>query len=552
MRALPRAAVAAVPSSDTPSSRLNTPMSTELLVVTVLASVLLLIVIADRLDLPYPILLVVGGLGLGFAPGVPDFRLDPDVVLLIVLPPLLYSAAFFSSLRELRTNLRAISLLSVGLVLVTTGVVAVVAHAIVPGIPWEAAFVLGAIVSPTDPVAATAILQRLSAPRRVVTVVEGESLINDATALVAYRVAVTAAVTGSFSLADAGGRFVLNAAAGVAIGLAIGWVVARLRRTIENPPVEMAISISTAYFAYLPAEALHVSGVIAAVTVGVYLGWLAPQLIAPATRLQVYGVWEVTVFFLNSFLFVLIGLQLPSILDDLSGRSAADLALYGAAISVAVIVTRIVWVPIFAVVPRFLFRRIRERDPYPPWQMQVLVGWTGMRGAVSLAAALALPLTVDGGGPFPQRDLIVFLTFCVILSTLLLQGLTLPKLIRRLDIHDDGEVRAESKARVKAAKAALQRLDELREEEWTRDDTVDRMRAMYEYRSRRFASRFMDIDGDDTDYDARSDQYQRAVREVLQAQRDAIVEMRNAGAISSETMARIERDLDLEDSRLEI
>ncbi len=364
---------------------------------------------------------------------------------------------------------------------------------------------LGAIVSPTDPVAATAILQRLSVPRRVVTVVEGESLINDATALVAYRVAVMAVVSGSFSLADAGGRFVLNVVAGAAIGLAIGWVVARLRRSIENPPVEMAISISTAYFAYLPAEAVHVSGVIAAVTVGVYMGWRAPQLIAPATRLQVYGVWEVTVFFLNSFLFVLIGLQLPSILHDLSGRSAGDLALYGVAVAGAVIVTRIVWVPIFTYLPRFMFKRVRERDPYPPWQAPALVAWTGMRGAVSLAAALALPLTVNGGGPFPERELIVFLTFCVILATLLVQGLTLPALIRRLDIHDDGEVRAESKARLKAAKAALRRLDELREEEWTRDETMDRMRAMYEYRSRRFASRFVDLDGDDTDYDARSD-----------------------------------------------
>jgi CPA1 family monovalent cation:H+ antiporter len=386
----------------------------------------------------------------------------------------------------------------------------------------------------------------------VLSIVEGESLINDATALVAYRVAVMAVVSGSFSLADAGARFVLNVVAGAAIGLAIGWIVARLRRSIENPPVEMAISISTAYFAYLPAEALGVSGVIAAVTVGVYLGWRAPQLIAPSTRLQVYGVWEVTVFFLNSFLFVLIGLQLPSILSDLSGRSAGDLALYGAVIAGAVILTRIVWVPIFTYLPRFMFKRIRERDPYPPWQAPALVAWTGMRGAVSLAAALALPLTVNGGSPFPERELIVFLTFCVILATLLLQGLTLPALIRWLDVHDDGEVRAESKARLKAAKAALARLDELREEDWTRDDTMDRMRATYEYRSRRFASRFGDIDGDDTDYDARSEQYQRAVREVLQAQRDAIVAMRNEGAISSETMARIERDLDLEDSRLEI
>jgi monovalent cation/hydrogen antiporter len=526
-------------------------MDTELTVLVVLAAVLLLIVIADRLDLPYPILLVLGGLGLGFAPGVPDVRLDPDIVLLVVLPPLLYSAAFFSSLRELRTNLRSISMLAVGLVLATMAIVAVVAHALVPGMPWEAAFVLGAVVAPTDPVAAIAILQRLSVPRRVVTVVEGESLINDATALVAYRVAVAAVVSGGFSLVDAGGRFVLNVVVGAAIGLAVGWVVAKLRRTIDNPPVEMAISVSTAYFAYLPAEALGVSGVVAAVTVGVYLGWLAPQLISPSTRLQVFGVWEVTAFFLNCFLFVLVGLQLPAILDSLSGHGTGDLVLYAVAVSGAVIVTRLVFAPIAAILPRFLFPRIRERDPYPPWQWMAIGAWCGMRGAVSLAAALALPLTTDAGTPFPERDLIVFLTFAVILATLLLQGLTLPALIKWLDVHDDDEVRAESKARLKAAKAALRRLDELRDEEWTREETVDRMRGMYEYRTRRFRARFDDSE-DGEEYEARSESYQRALREVLQAQRDAIVEMRDAGAISSETMHRIERDLDLEDSRLEI
>jgi CPA1 family monovalent cation:H+ antiporter len=313
----------------------------------------------------------------------------------------------------------------------------------------------------------------------------------------------------------------------------------------------MAISVSTAYFAYLPAEALGVSGVIAAATVGVYLGWLAPQLISPSTRLQVYGVWEVTVFFLNSFLFVVIGLQLPSILNSLSGRSAGELALYAAAVSIAVIVIRILCAPFVAFLPRYLSRRIRERDPYPPWQQVALVAWSGTRGAVSLAAALALPLTTDAGAPFPERDLIVFLTVCVILATLLLQGLTLPGLIRRLGVHDDDEVRLEAKARLKAANAALARLDELAGEEWTRDDTVERMRRLYEYRTRRFGARF-DGNEDGDEYEARSAQYQRVRREALQAARDAIVAMRDSGVISSDTMHRIERDLDLEDSRLEI
>jgi monovalent cation/hydrogen antiporter len=526
-------------------------MSTELLVLVVLAAVLVLIVISDRIDVPYPILLVIGGCGLGFAPGVPNVTLDPDIVLLIVLPPLLYSASFFSSLRELRTNLRPISFLAVGLVLATTAAVAVVAHALIPGMDWGPAFVLGAIVSPTDPIAGIAIAERLNVPRRVLTVMEGESLINDATALVAYRVAVVAVVSGSFSLLDAGGRFVLNVAAGVAIGLAVGWVVAQLRRRIDNPPVEMAISVATAYFAYIPAQEIGVSGVVAAVTVGVYLGWRGPLLVAPSTRMQLFGVWEVLTFFLNCFLFVMIGLQLPAILDALSGSSAGDLILYATVVSAAVIVTRIVWVPVFAYLPRRLSSRLRDRDPYPPWRHMAVTAWTGMRGAVSLAAALALPLMTHAGRPFPMRDLIVFLTFSVIVATLLLQGLSLPPLIRRLDIHDDHEVRSESKARLKAAKAAIARVEELRSEEWTRDDTMDRLRAMYEYRTRRFSARFRAPE-DGEDYEARADQYQRALREVLQAQRDAIVEMRNSGTISSDTMHRIERDLDLEDSRLEI
>jgi Na+/H+ antiporter len=526
-------------------------MSTELLVLMVLAAVLVLIVLSDRIDVPYPILLVLGGCGLGFLPGVPNVRLAPDVVLLVVLPPLLYSAAFFTSLRELRTNLRPISFLAVGLVLATMGVVAVIAHELIPGMGWGPAFVLGAVVSPTDPVAAIAIAQRLNVPRRVVTVVEGESLINDATALVAYRVAVVAVVSGSFSLLDAGGHFVLNVTAGAAIGLVVGWLVAQLRRRIDNPPVEMAISVATAYFAYIPAQEIGVSGVVAAVTVGVYLGWRTPQLISPSTRMQLFGVWEVLTFFLNCFLFVIIGLQLPSILDALSGRSPGQLILYAAVVSAAVIVTRLVWMPVMAWLPRRLFRRIRERDPFPPWEEIVLGGWTGMRGAVSLAAALALPLATDAGDPFPQRDLIVFLTFCVILVTLVLQGLSLPALIRRLDVHDDYETRSESKARLKAARAAIARVEQLRDEEWTRDDTMDRLRAMYEYRTRRFTARFREPE-DGEDYEARAEQYQRAMREVLQAQRDAIVAMRDAGTISSETMHRIERDLDLEDSRLEI
>jgi len=493
-------------------------------------------------------LLVLGGLGLGLVPGVPKVALNPDLVLVIILPPLLYSAAFFSSLRDLRANLRPIGLLSIGLVLTTTATVAAVAHTVV-GFDWPTSFVLGAVVSPTDPVAATAIASRLGVPRRVITIVEGESLINDATALVAYRFAVIAVLTGGFSAAHAGLTLVVSAAGGIGIGLAVGWTVAHVRRRLDNPPVEITLSLLTAYFAYLPADALGVSGVLAAVTVGIFLGWRAPVLTTPVTRMQGDAVWEILVFLLNSVLFILVGLQLPLVLEGISGHSAGTLISYGALLAATVMVTRILWVFPFTYGPRRLSRRLRERDPSPPWRAVALVAWNGMRGAVTLAAALALPLTTDAGRPFPHRDLIVFFAFAVVLGTLLVQGLSLPGLIRALGVSDDGASdREEDKARVKAARAAVARIDELAAEEWVREDTATRMRGLFEYRVRRYGAR--SDDEDDGALDHRSQAYRRLTHEIIEAQRATIVDLRNRGVINDEVMRRIERDLDLEFARL--
>jgi monovalent cation/hydrogen antiporter len=533
-----------------PLAQLST--EAELVVLGVLVGVAAVFVLAALTDVPYPILFVLGGLTLGFVPGVPNFELEPDLVLVLVLPPLLYSAAFFSSLRDLRANIRPISLLAIGLVIATTFGVAAIAHAVIDDLSWKAAIVLGAIVSPTDPIAATSIARRLNVPRRVVTIVEGESLVNDATALIAYKFAVAAVVAGTFSASDAALEFFGKAAGGIAIGLAIGWVVAQVRRRLDDAPVEIALSLLTAYFAYLPAEALGVSGVLAAVTVGVYLGWLAPALVtSPTTRLQSQAVWEILVFVVNAFLFALLGLQFQALVERLDGYDASTLVGYGALVAGAVIALRILWVFPATYVPRLLFRRIRERDPYPPWQAPVVIAWTGMRGAVSLAAALALPLTTDAGAAFPARDLIVFLTFCVILVTLVLQGLTLPALIRMLRVEvDDAAAVEELKARKHAAKAAISRIDELTVEEWVRDDTADRMRRLYDYRLRRFAARF--DDGDDGALEEQSLSYQRLRREALDAERSAVYELRNRGVINDEVMNRVVRDLDLEDTRLEI
>ncbi len=525
---------------------------TEWLVLVGLVALAALIISSSFTDMPYPIWLTLGGLLLGFMPGLPDVELDPDLVFLIALPPLLYSAAFFSSLRDLRANVGPISLLSIGLVLATTFAVALIAHAMIDDLSWGAAFVLGAVVSPTDAVAATSIARRLGVPRRVVTIVEGESLINDATALVIYRVAVVAVVSGSFSLLDAGAEFVLSAVGGVAIGLGAGWLVAQVRRRIQDPPVEITLSLMTAYFVYLPAVALDVSGVLAAVTVGIYLGWNSPRLVTnPSVRIQAYGVWEILVFVLNVLVFVLLGLQLAGILDRLSGFSAGTLIGYGALVSGAVILVRILWVFPFTYLPRYLSRRVRERDPYPSWEGPLLVGWNGMRGAISLAAALAIPLETDAGVSFPERDLIIFLTFCVVLATLLVQGLTMPALVRKLGVHDDGGAEyEENKARKFAAAAAIDRIDEVAGEDWVRPESAQRMRDLYDYRRRRFAARF--DDGDDGVLDEQSLAYQRLRREALEAERQAILDLRNRGVINDEVWRRVERDLDLEDTRLEI
>jgi CPA1 family monovalent cation:H+ antiporter len=502
--------------------------------------------LASLLRVPYPILLVVGGSVLGFVPGSPEVVLEPDLVLLIFLPPLLFNAAYFASLRDLRRNLRPIVLTAVGLVLATMCAVAVVVHAIVPGVPWAAAFALGAIVSPTDPLAAVTIARRLGVPRALVAVIEGESLVNDGTALVAYRTAVAAAVGGGFDLLDATGDFVLNAAGGIAIGYLAARLLMWVFRRVDDDVLGVTISLCAGYAGYLPAEELGLSGVLAAVTCGLVTGRHAHAISSAASRLRGSAFWEVLVFLLNAVLFVLVGLQLPRILEAPS-QSAGELAVAGLAVSATVIAMRLLWSHTTPYVVRALDRRPQQRLRRVGWRDRTVSAWSGLRGAVSLAAALALPVG------FPERDLLIFLTLAVIFATLVGQGLTLPWLIRRLGIHDDGAgAREELIARKRATEAALGRLEELREADWSRDDTIDRVIGAYEFRRRRLAQRAgYDVDGDE-DLEARSRAYQQLVREVLDSQRHEIVRLRDAGEISDETLHVLERELDLEDQRLEI
>ena len=538
------------------------------IIVGLLVAVAALATLAARLGVPYPILLVLGGSMLGFVPGLPRVKLDPELVFLLFLPPLLYVSALFTSWRDFRADVRAISLLAVGLVLMTTFVVAAVVHAVV-GLPWAAAFVLGAIVSPTDAVAATAVAQRLGVPRRIVTILEGESLVNDATGIVAYRVAVAAVVTGAFSVWEAGLQFVVGSVGGIAVGFAVGWLIVWVRRHLsEDPSVQNIVSLLTPFIAYLAAEELphglwerlhglfgapgdlHFSGILAVVTTGLYLGRKGPYIVSSGTRLQGFATWELITFLLNGLIFILIGLQLGNVVDSLDAYSVGQLVVYAALVSLTVILVRILWVFPATYLPRRLSRRLRERDPSPSWRNVSVVAWTGMRGVISLAAALALPFQMASGVQFPGRDLIIFLTFCVILATLVVQGLSLPLLIRALGLEDDhiGD-KEEIHGRIGVADAALDRLEELKAEDWVREDTAERIQGLYNYRRNRFTSR---IDGDPDGIEERSADFQRLMVELLVAQRQRLIRMRDDGSIGDEVMHRIERDLDLEESRLEV
>jgi CPA1 family monovalent cation:H+ antiporter len=526
----------------------------QILLAALFISAALLNSIANWLNVPYPIPLVLGGLVLGLIPGMPDVHLEPDLVLLIFLPPLLYASAFFYDLRALRDDARVIALNSIGLTLATAAVVGVVAHEVID-LPWAISFALGAIVSPTDPAAATAIMRRVGAPRRLVNILEGESLINDAAALVTFKVAVAAAVGEGVSASHTGLEFLGDAAGGLAIGLAVGWGIAEIRKRVNDVNTELTISLFSAYGAFIPADQLGVSGVLAVVAAGLVLGFRAPEIASPESRMQGFAMWSILTFLLNAVLIILIGLQLPSIVDGLSGEPTGQVVGYAALICAVVIAMRFAWTNVITVIIRMLDRRPSQVARRGTWQLRVAGSWSGMRGSVSLAAALALPLTTNAGAPLPGRDLIQFITFSLILVTVVGQGLTLPWLIRRLGLIEDGtdEEHEELKARLVIARAALNRVDELEGEEWTQEETIERVRALYNFRTRRFkaqAGKTMQ-DGDENIED-RSLAYQRLMHEIYATQRGELVRLRNERRISSDVMRRVERELDLEEQRLEV
>ena len=512
-------------------------------VLAITVAIALLFEVARRVGVPYPSLFVLGGLALGFLPGLPRITLEPELVLLVFLPPLLFEAAVETPARDLRTDVWPIARLAVILVLLTMVAVAIVARFAI-GLDWAAAFTLGAILGPTDAIAATSVFRRLGLPRRAAALVEGEALFNDATALVAYRTALLAATgAATFVLSDAVWGFGAAVVGGIAIGVVVGLVAAALLRWLDNPPVEVLLSLVIPFVAYLPADRLGLSGVLAAVTAGLIIGSRLGTILGPQTRVLWLSTWKMVGFVLNGFAFVLIGLELPQILGELGGRSVVDVVTIVSLVAAVVVLTRLAYVHGASHIPNSTRQQIAAVSPELGRRLTWVVGWAGLRGVVSLAAALALPID------FPERNLILLITFVVIVVTLVGQGLTLPRLVRWATIEgvdlDGDEVTV---ARTAAYQAGLDELDRLRASGVGHGELLDRLSAGLRDRTDHLAT----SDVEETAERAQEREEHEAIqRSVIAAQRSAVIDLRDRNQINDRTLRLVERDLDLEELRAE-
>lgn len=517
-----------------------------LILLAVLAGTALL---ARRINIAPAILLMLAGIALAFVPGMPAVELPPELVLLVVLPPLIYSASVAMSWREFKFNLRLITALSVGCVIFTAFAVAAATHYLI-GLPWSVGFLLGAIVAPPDVVAPLAIARKLGMPRRILVVLEGEGLANDATALILYRFAVVAISTGLFSLPKATGIFAAIVVCEILFGLAVGWLFLRARHRARDPQVEITLSLITPYLAYWIPEHLGGSGVIATVACGLYISWNGPLLISSATRLQGIFFWDLVIFVVEGLLFLLTGFQMRLLFEKSKSFPLQDILLTTALVAVIIIVARFAWVYPATYLPRILSKRTRERDPAPPWQAVFVIAFTGVRGAVSLAAALALPFALPNGDAFPYRDMILFVAFGVIFITLVGLGSSLPAVVRWLGVTKDGrrehiaEHEAEIAARREALDAALKSLDAITDDRELSDEVVKLLRARHEIRRNQLPD---SLDPDTHDVSATGTEL---TRELITAERKFIHVLLRDGKITDETRRRIERDLDLEEASL--
>ena len=525
----------------------------EIVFIVLLTFVVMFAVLARKLQTPYPIVLVIAGLFLSLFPRIPKITLNPDVIFLVVLPPLLYSAAWLTSWREFKFNLLSISFLAIGLVVFTVRGVAWTAPWVFPGFNWQLGFVLGAVVATTDAIAATSIAKRVGLPQRIVAILEGESLVNDATGLLALEFGIGMVVSGRTpSMPEGALRLSYLIAVGIAVGLLIGLVVEWFERRIDDGPIEIVVSILTPYAVYLAAGSLGGSGVLAVVACGLYLSRKSSQFFSATVRMQAWAVWDSLTFAINGLIFVLIGLQLPHVLAGIHEYRFSQLLLYGALFSALIILLRLVWVFPGAYISYFIRAKLlHQQIPFPTVRQVFVVGWTGMRGVVALAAALALPETLADGSPFPQRNLIVFLTFCVILVTLVLQGLTLPALIRALGLAgkpaDEGE---EEEARRIIASTALTHLQGARESDVPDFDPV------YDEISQRYAQRLAALSKESAPSGVMNskqlDRHRSLLVELLRVERKTAVRLRNDGRINDEVLRKIEHELDLSETRLEL
>jgi Na+/H+ antiporter len=509
-------------------------------------------VVARRLKIPSAILLVITGVALALLPGLPAVKIAPDVVLLLVLPPVIYSAAVAMSWREFRFNLRPISMLAVGCVVFTTVAVAAASHWLL-GFSWPVGFVLGAIVSPPDAVAPLSIARRMCLPRRIIVILEGEGLANDATALILYRFAVAAAVGGVFSIGGAVGTFVTIVIGEVLWGIAAGWLMLRLRRWVRDPSIEILLSVLTPFIAYWPPQHLGGSGVLATVTTGLYISWNGLRLISAPTRLQGIFFWNFFIYVIEGMVFLLTGLQARTLAVGVKGHPIAELVVAAAVVSAVVIATRFIWMYPATYLPRWLIPAVARKDPAPPWQWPFVLAHTGVRGIVSLAAALAIPLSTDDGTPFPHRDVVLLLTFVIVLVTLVGQGLTLPWVIQKLGLANAGRRErmegrsAEFEARRRAIESVIDRLDRQAAEHDIPEDIYTRLRAhrldhlsQIELRSH-----------DDDAHKQRVNLLDDIERQVISEEREFINQLYVRGELKDEPRRRIERGLDLREAEIE-
>jgi CPA1 family monovalent cation:H+ antiporter len=522
-----------------------------LLIISLLFVVSMLAMLSDKLRISYPIFLVMAGLGISMIPGIPLIRLDPNIVFIIFLPPLLYSAAWYTSWHEFWRMRRPISLLAFGLVLLTATATAYAAHYLIPDFPLALGFLLGGIVSPPDAVAATSVLENLKVPKRIVTILEGESLVNDASSLIIFRFALAALVTGKFIVWKAGADFLLVVFMGILTGLVIAHIVYAIHRWLPTTAtIDTAITLISPYLMYITAEHFHYSGVLAVVSGGLFLSFRSHDVFNYSSRLQSVSVWNVIVFLLNGVVFILIGLQLPGIVRGLGEYSLRAAIGYGFAISLVVILVRLAWVYPGAYLPRLLSKKIRQTEVRPKMKHVFITGWSGMRGVVSLASALAIPITLSGGEAFPHRNLILCITFIVILVTLVFQGLTLPLIIRWLGVEaDDNEEEQKQWAlRLRLARTVLQHIETQYEPEATSIEPFRQLKARYERVADNAGRQIGAGDQQEKEPDFMP-AFRKLLLEVVEVQRQELARLRNGDEYSDELLRSKELDLDLEEAR---